>query len=287
MVAARQVARVNVTSSAVTMCCMYATNDFYSDSFLSLQMKDKTNVDSVNGAVSAATIRARYVPKVKVNADLPVLVAGIAVGSFVFNVVLALLVIWAVIRKMQADAEAKLERGLAKIILYAGATWPGSIKIDPRFKALNKRSAVGPNKNCNNDNKGDDTYTVPPPLAHHFSAELPPDEEDPPVSASPELNLLVPSPRLADAIVSHLDKENDLGVKDGETDKNEFIEWARKVSLDPTEINLVWKELDKNKSGKVDKKEWDCFLRKRKKLKWLIGTMKSVRKVQRSNLATR
>merc|ERR1712025_348718 len=133
---------------------------------------------------------------------------------------------------------------------------------------------------------GDDNYTVPPPLAHDFSTQLPPDEEDP-VSESPELDLLCPSPRLADAIVSHLDKEDDLGVKDGETDKNEFMEWASKVNLDPTEINLVWRELDKNKSGKVDKKEWDDFLRKRKKLKWLIGTMKSVRKHTRANARRR
>lgn len=201
---------------------------------------------------------------------------------------------------MQADAEAKLERGLAKIILYAGATWPGQVRTDPRFKAIQNQNApvaVVPTTKTDENDKGtggedgddgdNNAQTKPPRLTADFSQDLP-DEENPLTKDSPdpresqEMDLLCQSPRLADAIVSHMDKEDNLGVKDGETDKDEFVEWAQKVNLDKTEIDLVWKELDRNKSGKVDKKEWDKFIQKRKKLRWLIGTMKSVRKMSRS-----
>lgn len=260
-------------------------------------MQEVVNVGAADKGITVESINARYIPKVKVNADLPIIVASVAIGSFAFNVILALLVVWAIIRKIQADAEAKLERGLAKIILYAGATWPGQIKTDPRFRQIEAmknsgKSVVVPEKEANKDkDDGDDTadgddggdneQTKPPRLTDNFSQDLP-DEENPDVDESPEVDLLCPSPRLADAIVSHMDKEDSLGEKDGETDYNEFKEWAAKVNLDETEINLVWKALDSNNSGKVDKKEWDEFIQRRKKLRWLIGTMKSVRKMSRA-----
>jgi hypothetical protein len=255
-------------------------------------MQEVVNVGAADKGITVESINARYIPKVKVNADLPIIVASVAIGSFAFNVILALLVVWAIIRKIQADAEAKLERGLAKIILYAGATWPGSIKTDPRFKAIQamkKPRAVvrwtGDKDDAadgDDDDDDDDTrQTKPPRLTNEFSQDLP-DEENPVANESPDVDLLCPSPRLADAIVSHMDKEDNLGVKECETNYDEFAEWATKVNLDKTEIDLVWKELDRNKSGKVDKKEWDEFIQRRKKLRWLIGTMKSVRKMSRS-----
>jgi len=266
---------------------------------------NKGYATDAEGKIAAKTIRARYIPRIKGNSDMYVTIAAIAIGSFVFNVVLALVVIWAVIRKMQADAEAKLERGLAKIILYAGATWPGQVRTDPRFQAMAgaKRAAdnaaVIPRADDNGDGDnaaegyyGDDSG---PPTANGPMKQPRPtdlsvleeDEENPAMqNESPDVDLLCPSPHLADAIVSHMDKEDDLGVKDGETDKEEFIEWATKVKLDKTEIDLVWRELDRNNSGKVDKREWDDFLHRRKKLKWLIGTMKSVRKMSRGSVRT-
>merc|ERR1712159_174502 len=72
----------------------------------------------------------------------------------------------------------------------------------------------------------------------------------------------------------------DIGDHDGETDFEEFESWAKRraVGLKPGEIICVWNKLDHDHDGKVTKQEWDRFMRKRKKLKWLVKNIKSIHK---------
>jgi len=191
--------------------------------------------------ISAETIRGRQIKQqTLIEQQIPVIVILVAIGSFVFNLILVAVVIWAVIARARAVAEAKLERGLAKILLYVAANtgaWPGKKK-----RAVPKPSYVVPT------NK----------------------DEDPLSPGEP------PSPRLSDHIIAHMD----IGDHDGETDFEEFEAWAKRraVGLKPGEILCVWNKLDHDHDGKVTKQEWDRFMRKRKKLKWLITNIKSIHK---------
>jgi len=143
-----------------------------------------------------------------------------------------------VIARARAVAEAKLERGLAKILLYVAANtgcWPGK-----KTRPVPRPAYVVPT-----NNKDDGSEHREPP-----------------------------SPKLSDHIIAHMD----IGDHDGETDFEEFETWAKRraVGLKPGEIMSVWNKLDHDKDGKVTKQEWDRFMRRRKKLKWLITNIKSI-----------
>lgn len=201
--------------------------------------------------VTVKTIRARQIPpEVRVKTEFQegevpwALIIGIALGTFFLNLALVVLVLGVVIWRMKANAEKKLEKGLAKLLIRGRA--PGK---QPRSSHDN--AAIAPTTS------GDEPNT---PSNLSFPPELPGSE------------LPLESPRFTDAIVEEMDD----GYQDGMIDFKEFSAWAKKHNLDESQRKLMWKELDKDKDGQVSKDEWDLFINKRPRLKWLVTRLRSM-----------
>lgn len=207
------------------------------------------NKDSPNDKIDAAVIRKRHIHPVYTTQEESMnwgLVGALIALSFLGNLVLVAVVLGAVIAKVRADAEKKLETGLAKLLIAA------------REKVS---KAGGPAKK----------YAIQPNGAGQPS-RLDLDGLDEPLQQ-------LGSPRISDAITQIMDAQNPDAEPDGMTDFAEFESWARDHNLSDKQTKMLWKDLDKNKDSQVSKKEWDEFIQKRPKLKWLVTRLKSARRL--------
>jgi len=199
--------------------------------------------------VTVKAIRARQIPpEVRIKTEIQAgevpwaLIIGIALGTFFLNLALVVLVLGVVIWRMKANAEKKLEKGLAKLLIRGRA---------PQPRPSHENAAIAPTTS------GDESSS---PSNLHFPPDLPGSE------------LPLESPRFTDAIVEEMDD----GYQDGMIDFKEFSAWAKKHNLDESQRKLMWKELDKDKDGQVSKDEWDLFIQKRPRLKWLVTRLRSM-----------
>ena len=212
-------------------------------------MQKVVNKDSPNDKIDAAVIRKRHIRPVYTTQEESMnwgLVGALIGLSFLGNLVLVAVVLGAVIAKVRADAEKKLETGLAKLLIAA------------REKAS---KVGGPAKK----------YAIQPNGAGQPS-RLDLDGLDEPLQR-------LGSPRISDAITQIMDAQNPDAEPDGMTDFAEFESWARDHNLSDKQTKMLWKDLDKNKDSQVSKQEWDEFIQKRPKLKWLVTRLKSARRL--------
>jgi len=202
--------------------------------------------------LTVKTVRAHQIPpevrtltKIEEGAIPWALIIGIGLGTFFLNLALVVLVLGIVIWRMKANAEKKLERGLANLLISARG--PGK-----KQRPSHENASIAPTTS------GDASPSSPSNLV--FPPELPADSD------------LPQSPRFTDAIVEEMDD----GYQDGMIDFDEFSAWAKKHNLDEAQRKLMWKELDKDKDGQVSRDEWDLFIQKRPRLKWLVTRLRSL-----------
>jgi len=74
-----------------------------------------------------------------------------------------------------------------------------------------------------------------------------------------------------------IQEQMDTGTKDGQTDFEEFSEWAKNHNLTEKQAKMMWKDLDKNHDKHVTSKEWEDYIDKRPNLKWLATRLQSCR----------
>lgn len=148
------------------------------------------------------------------------------------------------------QAEKQLERNLAKEIIHSISR--KDISLSPR-NSQRKRS-------------------IPKMPSEDGLEAVEEEEED-----SGECEPCLPAP--VTAIVQSMDD----GALDGEIDFEEFSAWAHKHNLDANQAKIMWKSLDANRDGQIDKKEWDRFIQKRPNLSWLVMRMNSAERGSLSN----
>lgn len=79
------------------------------------------------------------------------------------------------------------------------------------------------------------------------------------------------------ALCVTIQEEMDTVTKDGETDFEEFSEWAKNHKLTKQQAKMMWNDLDSNHDKHVTSKEWDEYIQKRPNLKWLVTRLQSCR----------
>merc|ERR1719460_669727 len=80
------------------------------------------------------------------------------------------------------------------------------------------------------------------------------------------------------ALCVTIQEEMDTVTKDGETDFEEFSEWAKNHNLTKKQAKMMWNDLDRNHDKHVTSKEWDEYIQKRPNLKWLVTRLQSCRR---------
>jgi len=80
------------------------------------------------------------------------------------------------------------------------------------------------------------------------------------------------------ALCVTIQEEMDTVTKDGETDFEEFSEWAQNHKLTKQQAKMMWNDLDSNHDKHVTSKEWDEYIQKRPNLKWLVKRLQSCRR---------
>ena len=210
-------------------------------------MRSITNVDTLDSTIDPKLIRSRHIVYTPPVPDFPwPTVITIGVISFVANAILIIAVIQIVIIRITESGEAKLETGLAKMLL---STYT---------KSQTKNRDEGPQVTVS----GSDVLPV-------SGDEKPPSDSELLPPETPKLT------DVQDTIAAQMDADGD-----GKIDYTEFCSWAtRELSypLSEKETEMVWKQLDCDKDGQVDKNEWQNFILKRKNLKWLLTRMGSTR----------
>jgi len=101
-----------------------------------------------------------------------------------------------------------------------------------------------------------------------YQASGPPSKQQP-----TKMNSVAPDSALSVTI----QEEMDTGTKDGETDFEEFSEWAKNHNLTKKQAKMMWNDLDRNHDKHVTSKEWDEYIQKRPNLKWLVTRLQSCR----------
>jgi len=101
-----------------------------------------------------------------------------------------------------------------------------------------------------------------------YQASGPPSKQQP-----TKKNSVVPD----SALCVTIQEEMDTVTKDGETDFEEFSEWAKNHNLTKKQAKMMWNDLDRNHDKHVTSKEWDEYIQKRPNLKWLVTRLQSCR----------
>merc|ERR1711964_455935 len=74
-----------------------------------------------------------------------------------------------------------------------------------------------------------------------------------------------------------IQEEMDTGTKDGQTDFEEFSEWAKTHNLTTKQAKMMWNDLDRNHDKHVTSNEWEEYIQERPNLKWLVTRLQSCR----------